>query len=462
MATNVLEFLITAKDEASEKLKGLSDLAPKLGAAFTVAGGAITGALTLAVKAAAEAEVQNARTQVTLERAVDSFNNLEYEKLQKQAGSGADVLDFLTSKIEATSKAAIKLGFDDEDTAASVAVLFQRTKDMTEAQRLNGLAMDLARAKNIDLASATTLVGQVLSGNGKVLKQYGIDIKDSATPLEALGELQAKVGGQATAFSQTLQGQTERLQVTFGNLTETIGEKLIPIIQELLEKYILPTMDAILEWADANPELTKKIVMVTAAVGGLMLVLGPLLLALPALTIAFGIIAGPIGIVIAIIVALGVAVYNIVNIIILLRDHWKEIWLGIKEYTKEVVDAIIGYFQPLIDVLTNVYNKVTSVFSAIGGSVKSAVGSAVSSVKSIAGFRASGGNVRGGSTYVVGENGPELFTASSSGFISPNGSFGGGQIVINMNGGTYLDERVAVDIGNMIVRNLKRVSKLGL
>jgi hypothetical protein len=35
----------------------------------------------------------------------------------------------------------------------------------------------------------------------------------------------------------------------------------------------------------------------------------------------------------------------------------------------------------------------------------------------------------------VGERGPELFTASSSGNISPAGSFGGGQnVTINMNG----------------------------
>ena len=51
-------------------------------------------------------------------------------------------------------------------------------------------------------------------------------------------------------------------------------------------------------------------------------------------------------------------------------------------------------------------------------------------------FRADGGPVRQGQSYIVGERGPELFTASSSGNISPSGSFGGGgqNIVINMNG----------------------------
>lgn len=34
---------------------------------------------------------------------------------------------------------------------------------MTEATRLNAIAMDLARAKNIGLSDASNLVGQVLS-----------------------------------------------------------------------------------------------------------------------------------------------------------------------------------------------------------------------------------------------------------------------------------------------------------
>lgn len=40
--------------------------------------------------------------------------------------------------------------------------------------------------------------------------------------------------------------------------------------------------------------------------------------------------------------------------------------------------------------------------------------------------RASGGSIVGGSTYLVGENGPELFTSNSSGTITPNGQFGNG------------------------------------
>ena len=51
------------------------------------------------------------------------------------------------------------------------------------------------------------------------------------------------------------------------------------------------------------------------------------------------------------------------------------------------------------------------------------------------GKRASGGPVSGGSSYLVGERGPELFTPSSSGNITPNGAMGGNTITVNVNGG---------------------------
>jgi hypothetical protein len=64
----------------------------------------------------------------------------------------------------------------------------------------------------------------------------------------------------------------------------------------------------------------------------------------------------------------------------------------------------------------------------VGGS-KSAgsgvIGNVISGLfSSVAGARASGGSVNSGSTYLVGEKGPELFTPSNNGTILPAGSFG--------------------------------------
>ena len=46
--------------------------------------------------------------------------------------------------------------------------------------------------------------------------------------------------------------------------------------------------------------------------------------------------------------------------------------------------------------------------------------------------RAAGGPVSGGSPYIVGERGPELFVPGSSGNIVPNNEMGGANIVVNV------------------------------
>lgn len=63
------------------------------------------------------------------------------------------------------------------------------------------------------------------------------------------------------------------------------------------------------------------------------------------------------------------------------------------------------------------------------------------------GARAKGGPVIGGRTYLVGENGPELFTAGATGAVTPNsalrGAAGGGGLTINVNAqGAVLTETV--------------------
>ena len=52
----------------------------------------------------------------------------------------------------------------------------------------------------------------------------------------------------------------------------------------------------------------------------------------------------------------------------------------------------------------------------------------------VAGARAGGGPVMAGGSYLVGENGPEIFTPSSSGSITPNGAIGGANITVNVSG----------------------------
>lgn len=440
MATqSTLEILIQARDEATAKLQSISETSKKLGVNFGLVGGAITGALGLAVKAAADAEVQMSKVDAIL-------------KVMGKTSVGTK------DAIQKAADATLNLGFDNEEAALNITKLYQRTGNLTQATKLNTLAMDLARAKNIDLSTAGELVGQVLSGNGKVLKQYGIDIKETASPLEALGELQEKVAGQASAFSKTFSGQLSVLQGKFGEIVESIGGALLPILTHLLEQ-MQPVIDKVIEWINANPELVKQITIAVGILGLLLTALGGLAIILPGIITAFTIITGPIGIATAAILALVAATILIYKNWDKIKAYFKDVWDGIKIIFKESIDAIVGYFQPLFEMVNKISSKIGSIASSIGGKISGAA----SSVGNFLLGRANGGSVFGGQPYVVGERGPEVFVPRGSGSIIPNGAgAGAGSITVNINGGTYLSEDVAGQIGTMIIRQLQRVSRIGL
>ncbi len=215
--------VIEAKDNASGVLSNLGSNFGSLGlkiAGVTAAAAAIYKGFTAIVDASSDAQVKIASMDATL---------------QATGKSTAET----RQKILDASQAFTKLGIDDEQAAKSMAVLFQRTNDVGQAIKLTSLAADLARAKQIDLESATKLVSLALSGQGRALMQYGIQIKDSATPLEALGELQKAVGGQAEAFSKTFKGQGEVLTQTWDNFKQLLGDIILPALTQGMGALIL-------------------------------------------------------------------------------------------------------------------------------------------------------------------------------------------------------------------------------
>ena len=93
------------------------------------------------------------------------------------------------------------------------------------------------------------------------------------------------------------------------------------------------------------------------------------------------------------------------------------------------IKGLIQGTQTLNDVLRNITNKIAdaflnmAIFGNIGGG--SITGGLLGAI-----FKAEGGPVKAGGSYIVGERGPELFTPGVSGMITPNHALGGGTTVV--------------------------------
>jgi hypothetical protein len=128
----------------------------------------------------------------------------------------------------------------------------------------------------------------------------------------------------------------------------------------------------------------------------------------------------------------------------------------------QVIGTVIGWWFQFVDVLDTVINKAEAAYKAITKLASALGGNVINAWKNLpanlgfGGGRAIGGPVSAGTSYLVGEKGPEMFVPSTSGTIIPNG---GGGLVINITGNTLLDNRAAEKIGDMIVNKLGMSTK---
>ena len=91
--------------------------------------------------------------------------------------------------------------------------------------------------------------------------------------------------------SSTLNFKLGQLKEMFNVIKVTIGTALMPAIEDITKK-IMGVLTKVKEWTEANPKLTATMVKWAAGISGLMLVAGPLLIALPSLVSGVNLLIG--------------------------------------------------------------------------------------------------------------------------------------------------------------------------
>lgn len=192
------------------KLERATDLAKTTMAAFggVVASSAV-GILSDAARAAAEDEANVAKLRVAVENSGASW----------EANAAA---------IEERIKVGQRLAFSDSDTRDSIAQLATATGSVSKAMELQGLVMDIARARNIKLGAATDIVQKAALGQFGALKKLGIVLDENGTTTEALTELQRRHAGQSDAYAQTTSAAVDRVKDSIGEWKESLGAALGP------------------------------------------------------------------------------------------------------------------------------------------------------------------------------------------------------------------------------------------
>ena len=153
----------------SEKLEG----ALKTGAAAFLAVGAAAGAMAIkigidAVKAAIEDEKAMASLAQTLKNTTNATD--------AQIAATEDFID----------KTARATGVADDQLRPSLQRLLVSTKNLTEAQKLQSLALDISAGTGKDLLSVSDALAKASDGNFKALKNLGVELKTNTTTTKKL------------------------------------------------------------------------------------------------------------------------------------------------------------------------------------------------------------------------------------------------------------------------------------
>jgi len=230
---------------------GLNSSLAKLGLGIGVAQFARTS-----VAAAVEMEQANSRLAVSL------------KNIGKASAIGSD-------SIRASEKSMMSLGFEGTQTALALSSLVTATGSLEKSQGMLAASADLARFKNIDLASASVILAKASGGNAKAFKELGITLDKSLPPAKALekamGMLNAKIGGQAAAYATTYAGKLEILKAQFQDVQEQVGMKLLPHLVTLgnwLVNTGIPKLEAFFTLIANHKD---EVVSFAAAVGTLAL-----------------------------------------------------------------------------------------------------------------------------------------------------------------------------------------------
>lgn len=254
-ATSTAVFAIVAKDAASGVMRGIgkemgslgktsSTIFKTLAAGAALAGAAITAAFGVAARV----------TKTAIKAAIE--DDAEQQKLIATLKARGLSTEEATKRVNELIAAGQKLAFTDSETRKAFEIASAFAKKYSNQQAILATAQDLARAKEIDLATATKLVGRAFDGNAGALARYGIQIEKGAKGLEALGDINKKVGGVAEQYAKTASGQFAIVKDSINETIEAIGYAIgggegLPTFVRLLEG-IRPVVDDLIGEINKN------------------------------------------------------------------------------------------------------------------------------------------------------------------------------------------------------------------
>jgi len=199
------EYNKTGADAANKSIAGIGTNSLK--SAISI--GAVTAELGRMVKAAADDEKSVNLLEQTIRANTDATDN--------QIKS---VEDFI-------AKTQMSAAVTDDELRPALGNLIRATKDVTQAQTLMNLALDISAGTNKDLTTVSLSLSKAVNGNFGALSKLGVPLDQNAVKAKDLDGvligLQTSFAGMSQSAANSSSGGFKKFNIAVGELEESIG-----------------------------------------------------------------------------------------------------------------------------------------------------------------------------------------------------------------------------------------------
>lgn len=383
-ASKTLEIIISAKDEASKALQGLTGQIGsfydqiKPGAAAMTGLGVATG---IAAKSFVDAAAQMEQWDVAFTTMLGNADRAD--SLLSDLSEFAKKTPFDLPQVIEGSKRLIAFGTSADDVIPRMTMLGNIAsgvgrEKMPDLIRAFGQIQAKGRLMGQELLQLTEtgipVIEELAKVTGHSAQEISTNVADLGITSEQVTEALSNMAGEGGMFfnlmekqSKTTGGQISNLGDNIFRLKVALGDTLLPTVNSFLAA-ITPLIEQLARWSQAHPQLITAIIGLGLAIGALgsaILVLGPIFAGLNTMWLLLTAAATPfLTVITAITTFLGgpltVAIGLIIAILTALYVAWTTNWLGIRDTTMSILTQIGTFFQNLSVTLSEIMTQLVS------------------------------------------------------------------------------------------------------
>jgi hypothetical protein len=233
-----------AQKDIAKLGKNIDGFAKKSSRAFGIAAAA-SAALALKIgKDAVQAAIADQKSQVLLANS-----------LRNTVGATDAAIAGTENYITAMQK---QFNVVDDELRPAMAALTAATGSVTAAQSLMQTALDVSANATVDLGTAVNAIIAGTRGQFKALGKLVPGLDSATIATKDYGKILDKVGkitaGQAAKRAQTLEYRLIGLKIAYGEIVETLGYALLPVIEKFATTISTKVLPQIETWVSLNKD----------------------------------------------------------------------------------------------------------------------------------------------------------------------------------------------------------------